>query len=383
MLKKKSVGPIVIFITGLCLGAVTLRVLTHPYAPLPEAKKRALSVLDRPAIGTEVGDNRIVNAVKHIEPAVVNIDTVGRASQDDMAGSMFVEPEVRGKGSGVIITADGYIVTNNHVIDGAKRIRVTLPSGAWYYAHLIGSDPINDLAVVRVDASGLPVAELGDSDRLQVGEWSIAVGNPLGLGSTTTLGVISALNRHNLQVEEGRSIDGAIQTDAAINRGNSGGALANINGQLIGINTAILSSGPNGGSIGLGFALPVNTVRRVAREIIVDGKAHSLPRSRPWLGIRYGTVPTSVISSMHLPAERGILVTRVFPGSPASASGVLQNDVILSIDGKPIGDERDVQEAIQQTSIGDKCIVHVARPSSRTELDIPVIIRARPTALDN
>jgi S1-C subfamily serine protease len=313
---------------------------------------------------------------------VVNIDTVGRSKLDDGGGSFFESPEVRGKGSGVIITPDGYIVTNNHVIEGAKRIRVTLPTGGWYYAHLIGTDPITDLAVVRIDASGLPAAELGDSDKLQVGEWSIAVGNPLGLGSTTTVGVISALNRRNLQVEEGRSIDGAIQTDAAINRGNSGGALANINGQLIGINTAILSSTPNGGSIGLGFALPANTVRRVAKEIIMDGKAHTPVRKRPWLGIRYGSVLAGSLTALNLPKDTGIRITRIFPDSPADAAGLLPEDIILSIDGKPIGDERDVQEAVQNTAVGEKCTVHIARPSAHNQLDIPVIIRARPESVE-
>jgi len=232
--------------------------------------------------------------------------------------------------------------------------------------------------VLHIDASNLPVADLGDSDRLQVGEWSIAVGNPLGLGSTTTVGVISALNRKNLQVEEGRDIEGAIQTDAAINRGNSGGALANINGQLVGINTAILSSGPGGGSIGLGFALPINTVRHVVRDIIADGKSHTPPPRKPWLGVQYSPISAAEAQSLRLPADRGVRVQMVIPGSPASLAGLLRQDIILSIDNKPIGDERDVVEAIVETHVGAQCRIHVLRPSLQRELDLIVTISDRP-----
>ncbi len=378
MALRKYTGMALVFTLGVAVGGVLIRFTIHRPVGATEAQKRALRVLDRPMPDTEIGDNRIVSAVKKIEPAEVNIDTVGRVRSEDFNGSGFGDQEVRGKGSGVILTSDGYIVTNNHVIDGAKKIRVTTASGSWYYAHLVGVDPQNDLAVVHIEASNLPVAELGDSDRLQVGEWSIAVGNPLGLGSTTTVGIISALNRRNLQVEEGRDIDGAIQTDAAINRGNSGGALANINGQLVGINTAILSSGPGGGSIGLGFALPSNVVRRVARDIISDGKSHTPPVRKPWLGVILATLAASTTHDDHLPSDSGVLVERVFPDSPASKAGIKTDDIILKIDGKPIGDKRDVIEAVQQTHVGDTCTVHLFRTSTIKEMDVAVRISELP-----
>jgi serine protease Do len=376
---RRFLGFALFFVLGIGVGAQMLHSLLAPPANLPEARRRALRVLDQPVVSEGIGDNKIVAAVRRIEPTVVNIDTVGHARADEDGDSSWpFEQEVRGKGSGVILTPDGYIVTNNHVIDGANRIRVTLADGRWYYARLIGRDPQTDLAVVRIDAANLPAAELGNSERLQVGEWSIAVGNPLGLGSTVTVGVISALNRRNLQIDEGRNLDGAIQTDAAINRGNSGGALANINGQLVGINTAILSSGPNGGSIGLGFAIPANTVRRVARDLIAGGKVQPTPARTPWLGIKFDPVPDNIAQSLGLPPDRGVIVSRVLPETPAALAGLQTGDIILSIDGKVIGDTHDVPEAVLQSKIGGTMIVHIRRPGEAHERDIHVIVRERP-----
>ena len=276
---RRAFPLILVFVIGLVFGGLILRVLPPRAVSEPEAQRRALALLDQPPIRASIGDNPIVAAAKRIGPAVVNIDTVGRVKQQDANGkSFYVNQEVRGKGSGVVLTPDGYIVTNDHVIDGASRIRVTFADGKWLYARLVGRAQDRDLAVVRVEAHGLTAAEMGDSERVQVGETSVAVGNPLGLGSSVTVGIISALNRRNLQIDAAHNLDGAIQTDASINRGNSGGALANINGQLIGINTAILSSGPNGGSIGLGFALPINMVRRIARDF--DCQRAAAPANR-------------------------------------------------------------------------------------------------------
>jgi len=379
MLARRILIVGIIFVLGIGVGGLAMRTTIARPMSATEAQRAALRLLDRPPSVTEIGDNRIVAAVKRIEPAVVNIDTVGRVrAEDDNGTPFYLDQEVRGKGSGVILTPDGYIVTNNHVIDGANRIRVTLPDGNWYYAHLVGRDPDTDLAVVRIEAAHLPVAELGDSDKLQVGEWSIAVGNPLGLGSTVTVGVVSALNRRNLQIDEGRNLDGAIQTDAAINRGNSGGALANINGQLVGINTAILSSGPNGGSIGLGFALPINTVRRVVRDLISTGKAHPSLTRKPWFGIRFDPVPPDLSQSLQLQPDRGVVVSKVLPESPASLSGLKTGDIILSIDGKPIYDVRDIREAVQQHKVGDRSRLHVLRPVERREHDYTVVVQERP-----
>jgi len=387
MALRRVVSFSIVFVCGIVVGGLLLDLLPRT-AALTVAQRRALQQLDKPPIATPIGDNKIVLAAKRIEPAVVNIDTIGRLQQDTEGLPFPLDREVRGKGSGVILTADGYIVTNNHVIDGATRIRVTLTDGQWYYAKLVGRDPQTDLAVVRVEAANLPAAELGDSDALQVGEWSIAVGNPLGLGSSVTVGVVSALNRHNLQVDEGHVIEGAIQTDAAINRGNSGGALANINGQLIGINTAILSSGPGGGSIGLGFAIPSNAVRRTVRDLIATGSTPQKTPKKPWLDIQFGLVPPEVGQAFGLGDNRGIQIKRVLPDTPASHAGLKDGDIILSIDGKEIGDARDVSEAIAQRKIGDRALIHILRPGSDLstsrakpldrEHDVSVVLQARP-----
>lgn len=373
---------IFIFSLGILLGWTLVRVTGPQLAGEPEAQRRALQILDQRANATTIGVNPIVGAVKRIAPAVVNIDTVGRAKGDETAaGSVFIDQEVHGKGSGVIVTPDGYIVTNNHVIDGATRIRVTLSSGQWYYAHRVGADPQTDLAVIRIECGSLPTAEFGDSDRVQVGEWSIAVGNPLGLGSTVTVGVISALNRHNLQVEEGRKLDGAIQTDAPINRGNSGGALANINGQIVGINTAILSAGPGGGSIGLGFAIPANSVRRVVRDLIATGRTAPRTVRRPWLGISFAAVPESVGVPLGLPAYRGVLIQRVMAESPASLGGLNVNDIVLEVDAHEIGEERDVREAIEPHKVGDSIRLKVIRAATHKPEDLAVTLQERPEDL--
>jgi serine protease Do len=382
MAARRFIGLIVVFGAGIVVGMAFLHsILTRPVTAV-EAQRRALHVLDQAPVPSSIGDNPIVNAVRRIEPAVVNIDTVGRIhSEDDNGVPWASDQEVRGKGSGVILTSDGYILTNNHVIDGANRIKVTLPDGRWYYASLVGRDPQTDLAVVRVEASNLPFAELGDSDRLQVGEWCIAVGNPLGLGSTVTVGVVSALNRRNLQIDEDHTLDGAIQTDAAINRGNSGGALANVNGQLIGINTAILSSGPNGGSIGLGFSIPVNTVRRVAHDLIANGKVRSTVTRQPWLGVNYEPLPEERGLELGLPPYRGAWILHVLPESPASIAGLQKDDVILSIDGKMVDNSNVVKNAVRQRKVGDKIIVHVLRPDERRALDIAVTLQQYPESV--
>ena len=376
---KRFLGLGVIFLMGMLIGIALIRSSHSRPIPDPEAKQKVLAVLDLPPNSVSAGDTRIVGAVKKIEPAVVNIDTISRTAADESDNDpLGLGREVRGKGSGVILSSDGYIVTNRHVIEEANRIRVTLPNGQWHYARLIGHDPQTDLAVIRIDAANLPSAELGDSDKLQVGEWSIAVGNPLGLGSTITVGVISALNRRNLQIEEGRQLDGAIQTDAAINRGNSGGALANINGQLIGINTAILSSGPTGGSIGLGFAIPTNTMRRVVKEIILYGRVKAKPSRPPWLGVAFQPVPTKTAQMFNLEQGQGVAIQNVLSQSPASLAGVKAEDIILAIDNKPIGDVRDVREAVIQRKAGEDAMIELLRPSLRRKLTVKVRVQSLP-----
>ncbi len=379
---KRFVGAGLVFVVGVGVGWTLLRIQAGRPVGTGEAQARAIQVLNR-VPGSAAGDrNEIVAAVKKIEPAVVNIDTIGKVRDEGLIPFLSKENEVRGKGSGVILTSDGYIVTNNHVVEGADRVRVTLQDNRWFYAKRVGTDAQTDLAVVRVEATGLPTAELADSDQLQVGEWSIALGNPLGIGSSVSLGIVSAVNRKNLQIDETHSIDGAIQTDAAINRGNSGGALANSSGQLIGINTAILSSGPGGGSIGLGFAIPSNTVRRIVRELITNGKATPLKTNTAWLGIQFTPVPEKVAGELKIESSRGVQISRILPGSPAEKSGLRKEDVITAVNGNVIGDQDEVRLIIAQHKVGDRIPVRVLRHSVAGEREYTITLGAKPASIE-
>ena len=287
--------------------------------------------------------NSVATAAGIAGKYVVSIDTIGRpvlSSPGSIFGFQFGPPQEvvpKGKGSGVIISENGYIVTNNHVISGAANLTVTLHDGKQHTARLIGRDPKTDIAVIKIDARGLDAAKFGNSDTLKVGDWVIAVGNALGLGPTVTAGIISATKRGPIVIEN-EVLEDALQTDAAINRGNSGGALSDLNGYLVGINTAIASSGPSGGNIGIGFAVPSNTVKQITEQLIKQGKV-----VRPWLGISYMPYNPEVREQLTkqgfqgLPkADGGAVVREVMTGSAAADARLQPGDVILRVNGKPL-----------------------------------------------
>lgn len=321
-------------------------------------------------MGSVPGADAIAEACARIEPAVVNIDTFMRPRRSLRLEDFFgPEEAMRGSGSGVIISSDGYIITNHHVVRGADEIVVSLADGRRYLGKPVGADEQSDIAVIKVNARGLPTAELGDSDKLRVGEWAIAVGNPLGLGSTVTVGVISALNRRKLLVDNGRYLEIAIQTDAAINQGNSGGALANIHGQLIGINTAIAAP-PGGGSIGIGFAIPVNHVKKVVRDILVQGG--TVKRARPWLGFYFDAVRPSLMKRVGLPDLNGVVVDQVVLGSPADRAGLRADDVIRAFGDRPVRSTQDLLEEIMKRQPGDRVHIKVWRGGKQITLSVTI-----------
>jgi Do/DeqQ family serine protease len=269
------------------------------------------------------------------------------------------QPTREGLGSGVIVREDGYILTNHHVIDGADKIQIDLNDNRTLEAQVVGSDPPSDLAVLKVNASGLPVLALGDSDRTRVGDVVLAIGNPLGVGQTVTMGIISAKGRQT-GLSNG-SFEDFLQTDAPINRGNSGGALISTNNELIGINSQILS--PSGGSIGLGFAIPSNMARIVMDQLINNGKVR-----RGQLGVTVLKVPSEQASQLGVTQGPGIVVYQVQPGSGADRAGLRRGDIITALNGTAINDPNTFRNAIAGTPPGTEVTLTVKRDGSERQV---------------
>ena len=269
------------------------------------------------------------------------------------------QPTRQGLGSGVIVREDGYILTNHHVIDGADQIEVDLNDNRSLQAQVVGSDPPSDLAVLKVNASGLPVLPLGDSDRTRVGDVVLAIGNPLGVGQTVTMGIISAKGRQT-GLSNG-SFEDFLQTDAPINRGNSGGALVSTNGELIGINSQILS--PSGGSIGLGFAIPSNMARNVLDQLINSGKVR-----RGQLGIVVLEIPSEEAAKLGVTQGPGLVVYRVQAGSGADRAGLRQGDVITALNSQPVTDPNTFRNTIAATPPGTEVTLAVRRDGSERQV---------------
>jgi serine protease Do/serine protease DegQ len=306
-------------------------------------------------------------------PAVVNVATSGtiRVRQNPLMDDPFFrhffdipdqprERKTESLGSGVIVDADkGYIITNNHVIDKAEEIDVTLTDGRSYKAKLIGTDPETDIAVIQVKADKLTALTMTNSDSLRVGDFAVAIGNPFGLGQTVTSGIISALGRSGLGIE---GYEDFIQTDASINPGNSGGALVNLNGELIGINTAIFSR--SGGNIGIGFAIPINLARDVMMQLVDHGEV-----KRGRIGAQAQDITPDLAQAFNLPnGKGGAVITQVSPGSAADKAGLKAGDIVLEINGKTVKDSTDLRNLIGLLRIGKKVDMTVLHEGNRKQL---------------
>jgi Do/DeqQ family serine protease len=322
--------------------------------------------------------------VEQVTPAVVTIRSerrVRNVSQDipdelrEFFGDRFgygrrgpQMPERRqgGLGSGVVVRQDGYILTNNHVVDGAEQVNVELTDGRTFKAKVVGTDAATDLAVVKIDGSNLPTLPLGDSDAVRVGDVVLAVGNPLGVGQTVTMGIVSAKGRATQLGDN--SYEDFIQTDAPINQGNSGGALVSTGGQLVGINSQILT--PSGGNIGIGFAIPANMAKNVMTQLIDHGQVH-----RGMIGVTIQPVTSDIASSLGLSHVRGALVNSVTAGSPADKAGIRRGDVITAVNGAAIKDSNDLRNDVAQMAPGSTARLTVVRDGKEQSLNVTLAER--------
>jgi Do/DeqQ family serine protease len=273
-------------------------------------------------------------------------------------------------GSGVVVSANGFILTNHHVVDGADEIEVALPDGRKLLAKVVGNDPDTDLAVLRVDADHLPAISFGSSDALRVGDVVLAIGNPFRLGQTVTAGIVSALGRTGLGIN---TFENFIQTDAAINPGNSGGALIDGEGNLVGINTAIFSS--SGGSLGIGFAIPESTAKMVLDQIVKTGSV-----TRGWIGVEVQEITPAVAESFKLGSTRGAIIAGVLRGGPADKAGIKPGDVLLEVEGKPVADPAAMLNIVAALVPGKSASVKVRRQGNEVHASITVGRRPKPQA---
>lgn len=324
-------------------------------ADAPEAAPARQPADDAPLF--DAYSQAVVGAVERIGPAVVHLEvTLSPARRGGRRGA----PD-SGSGSGLIFTPDGYALTNSHVVQGASSVRARLPDGTVHTAEVIGSDPDTDLAVLRLGATGLPIAELGDSTALRPGQLVIAIGNPLGFQATVTAGVVSALGR-SMRAQSGRLIEGVIQTDAALNPGSSGGPLVDSRGRVVGINTAVIA-----GAQGICFAVPVNTARFVIPRLIRDGRVR-----RSWIGIAGQSIRLSRrrMQISHLHAEGAVLVTEVTPGGPADRAGLRPRDIIVRIGDVSVVGVDDLQRVLTDELIGRGTDVVVLRDGAQATLTV-------------
>jgi len=335
-----------------------------------------VALMEAPASGSGVvpaGSFRL--AAQKSSAAVVSINTSKAARNDPRSqdpwfrfffGEQGNEPQM-GLGSGVIVSASGYILTNNHVVESADEIEVVLNDSRRARAKVIGTDPETDLAVLKIDLDRLPAIVLGNSDALQVGDQVLAIGNPFGVGQTVTSGIISALGRNQLGIN---TFENFIQTDAAINPGNSGGALVDTSGSLLGINTAIYSR--SGGSMGIGFAIPVATAKLVLEGIVKDGQV-----TRGWIGVEPNDLSPELAETFGVKAKEGVIITGVLQDGPAARAGIKPGDVITQVAGKPVSNVADLLSSVAALKPGTASKFSVLHRDSQVELAVTPSVRPK------
>jgi serine protease DegQ len=355
---------------------------------LPNVARNGVVTLYENATGDANNSGQIPSAgfsaaAQKVMPAVVNIYTSNEVKAPThpftndprfkfFFGDQFEDGEPQQSsslGSGVIVSHDGFILTNHHVIEGADQIEVALADGRNAKGRIIGSDPDTDLAVIKIDlGNNLPAITFGHAEQSRVGDIVLAIGNPFGVGQTVTMGIVSALKRNHLGLN---TFENFIQTDAAINPGNSGGALVDANGNLIGINSAIYS--PNGGSLGIGFAIPVSTAKKIMEQIIQSGSV-----TRGWIGVAVQELTPELAESFKLHDTQGVLISEVVRGSPADKAGVKAGDILTSIDNKPLTDSGMMLETISALTPGKVVVLKLLRNQTEVVVQVKVGKRPRP-----
>jgi len=363
------------------LGVAFLALLFGLFFCMDSNRANSLPKSDKLTTARSLGQ-AFVEVAKKVQPAVVNVTTEKtitmkpweRFGDDFFKGSPFEDffrgfgfpPRERGKeyrqkqrsgGSGVIVDKEGYILTNNHVVEGADKVKVRLNDGREFTATVKGQDPRTDLSVLHIKAKDLPVAILGDSDKLEVGEWAIAIGSPFGLEHTVTVGVISAKGRSGLGTG---TYEDFIQTDASINPGNSGGPLINIDGEVVGINAMIIQPGT-----GIGFAIPINMAKQILNDLIKQGKV-----VRPWLGISVQDLTPEMMEYFKVKEKEGVLVGQVYPGTGAEKAGLASGDIIKSVDDKAIKNVNELVKEIQKKKVGQKVKLNTIRDGKGMTIEV-------------
>jgi len=378
MKQKNLIGTISLIFIGIVFGAILVSGFGWVRPSYGDVKIGA----DKPPVEQLNADasafnNAFIQVAEKVTPSIVQVTVVTTSKNKNQDGFHFFFPfkddvpqEQKGGGSGIIISEDGYILTNNHVVNDAKNVSVTLHDKRVFDATVIGTDPLTDLGVIKIDTKNLPAAYLGDSDKIKVGQWVMAIGNPLSLASTVTAGIISAKSRNININNDSYAVEDYIQTDAAINPGNSGGALVDLNGSVVGINSAIATNGMTQTYIGYGFAIPINLAKAVANDLISNGKI-----SRGYIGVQISEVDASTAKASGLGEARGVIVQDIVEGGAASAEDIKEGDIILKVDQRETNQPNELQSYIASKRAGTVVKLTIFRDGK--EITRNVTLKAR------
>jgi serine protease Do len=371
MNKKSLIGTISLLFAGFIFGAVLVSGFGWVKPGYADVKlgldEPPIKNIDKTALAF---NNAFIDVAEKVTPSIVQIEVVSRSKETEIPEQFkFFFPfhpdtpqEQMGGGSGVIISDDGYILTNNHVVENAINIEVQLHDKRKFSAKVIGTDPLTDLAVIQIETNGLDEAYLGDSDKLKVGQWVMAIGNPLSLSSTVTAGIVSAVGRSLNLIKESYGVENFIQTDAAINPGNSGGALVDLSGAVIGINTAIATNGVTGSYIGYGFAIPINIAKAVASDLISNGKV-----SRGYIGVNISEVDAATANAVGLDKPKGIMIQGIVKDGAAAKEDIKTGDIILKVNDVDVNQPNELQAYIAKKRAGDEVKLTLFRDGKEIE----------------